>query len=85
MATARVVETSPGVTVEFQQLESLPCGCVSAAYVARGLDVALVSVEAKGPHCIFSDHSAGELLGLGDLLEMEREVAGHDAEEHFAG
>ena len=34
---------------ELEALEGLPCGCVAAAYRARPWDVAVVSLEAKGP------------------------------------
>jgi len=41
----------PTATVfELEALEGLPCGCVAAAYRARPWDVAVVSLEAKGPH-----------------------------------
>ena len=40
----------PTTTVfELEALEGLPCGCVAAAYRARPWDVAVVSLEAKGP------------------------------------
>ena len=45
----------PTTTVfELEALEGLPCGCVAAAYRARPWDVAVVSLEAKGPHCILA-------------------------------
>ena len=45
----------PAATVfELEALEGLPCGCVAAAYRARPWDVAVVSLEAKGPHCILA-------------------------------
>ncbi len=45
--TARPTSTA----LEFVALDSLPCGCVAAAYRARPWQLALVSIEAKGPHC----------------------------------
>jgi hypothetical protein len=64
----------PTATIfEFEALEGLPCGCVAAAYRARPWDVAVVSLEAKGPHCILSGHSNGTVLRLGDPAEFEGE------------
>ena len=58
---------------ELEALEGLPCGCVAAAYRARPWDVAVVSLEAKGPHCILGGHSQGQILRLGDILEFQDE------------
>jgi len=55
---------------ELEALEGLPCGCVAAAYRARPWDVAVVSLEAKGPHCILAAHAQGQVLRLGDILEF---------------
>jgi hypothetical protein len=66
------VGVKPSATLfELEALEGLPCGCVAAAYRARPWDVAVVSLEAKGPHCILSGHAAGQILRLGDLAEFE--------------
>ena len=65
----------PTTTVfELEALEGLPCGCVAAAYRARPWDVAVVLLEAKGPHCILAGHSSGQILRLGD-------PAGFDGDE----
>jgi hypothetical protein len=56
---------------ELEALEGLPCGCVAAAYRARPWDVAVVSLEAKGPHCILHGHTQGQILRLGDLADLE--------------
>jgi hypothetical protein len=69
------VKPTPTV-FELEALEGLPCGCVSAAYRARPWDVTVVSLEAKGPHCILAGHSSGQILRLGDPAEYEE-----DAEE----
>jgi hypothetical protein len=62
----------PAATVfELEALEGLPCGCVAAAYRARPWDVAVVSLEAKGPHCILAGHNSGQILRLGDPAEFE--------------
>ena len=64
----------PTATIfELEALEGLPCGCVTAAFRARPWDVAVISVEAKGPHCIFSGHTNGQVLRLGDPSEFEDE------------
>lgn len=56
---------------ELEALEGLPCGCVAAAYRARPWDVAVVSLEAKGPYCILHGHAQGQILRLGDLADLE--------------
>lgn len=62
----------PTATVfELEALEGLPCGCVAAAYRAQPWDVTVVSLEAKGPHCILAGHSSGQILRLGDPAEFE--------------
>jgi hypothetical protein len=64
----------PTTTVfELEALEGLPCGCVAAAYRARPWDVSVVSLEAKGPHCILEGHSTGQILRLGETSELEDE------------
>src|SRR5688500_16328833 len=64
----------PATTIfELEALEGLPCGCVAAAYRARPWDVAVVSLEAKGPHCILSGHASGQILRLGDPSEFDEE------------
>jgi hypothetical protein len=64
----------PTTTVfELEALEGLPCGCVAAAYRARPWDVAVVSLEAKGPHCILAGHTSGQILRLGDPSEFDEE------------
>jgi hypothetical protein len=51
---------------------------VAAAYRARPWDVAVVSLEAKGPHCILAGHSSGQILRLGEPEEFDEE---EDSEE----
>jgi hypothetical protein len=60
-----------GTIFELEALEGLPCGCVAAAYRARPWDVAVISLEAKGPHCILAGHANGQILRLGDPAEFE--------------
>jgi hypothetical protein len=66
---------------ELEALEGLPCGCVAAAYRARPWDVAVVSLEAKGPHCILAGHAPGQILRMGDLADLEAQDFELDEEE----
>jgi hypothetical protein len=62
--------------LELVALDNLPCGCVAAAYRAKPWDLAVVSIEAKGPHCPHHIHSQGRVLELGavsDLLDEGEE------------
>lgn len=73
-STASLVSLKPRALpthFELEALEGLPCGCVAAAYRARPWDVAVVSLEAKGPHCILAGHAQGQVMRLGDLLEFD--------------
>ena len=78
-AIAQATISSAGRTpalLELAALDSLPCGCVAAAYRAKPWDLAVVSIEAKGPHCPNSLHAQGRVLELGvvsDLLAEEGE------------
>lgn len=47
-------------------LHALPCGCVAAVYHTPPLDLEVVSLEARGPHCIYAQHQMGLVLGLGE-------------------
>jgi hypothetical protein len=58
---------------ELEALEGLPCGCVAAAYRAKPWDVAVVSLEAKGPYCILVGHTSGQVLRLGDPSEFDED------------
>jgi hypothetical protein len=72
--TASISSVRPtGTIFELEALEGLPCGCVAAAYRARPWDVAVVSLEAKGPHCILTGHTSGQILRLGDPAEFDEE------------
>lgn len=46
-------------------LETMPCGCVAGVYRTRPLPVEVEFVEAKGPHCVFRRHRAGQVNRLG--------------------
>ena len=56
---------------ELRTLTALPCGCVVADYRAKVLDVELVSIEAKVPHCHLDDHRAEDVIGLGECGELD--------------
>lgn len=44
-------------------LHALPCGCVTAVYRTQPWDLEMVTVEARGPHCVFAGHEAGRWYG----------------------
>ncbi len=67
---------SPAV-LELLELDGLPCGCVAAAFRSRQWDLAVVSIEAKGPHCPNVAHAQGRLLELGVLSDL---IGGDDAD-----
>jgi hypothetical protein len=50
----------------FDTLHALPCGCVAAVYKARMFEVEVLSLEARGPHCLYAQHQAGRVLGMAD-------------------
>lgn len=45
-------------------LHALPCGCVAAVYRTQPSDTEILSLEARGPHCVHAHHEAGRVLGL---------------------
>ena len=49
---------------ELLMLAALPCGCVTADYRASSMDVDLISLEVKGPHCTMAEHHAGHVLSI---------------------
>ena len=53
-------------TFEFEALEGLPCGCVAVADRSRLWDVTQISLDAKGPHCVFAGHRAGQVIHFGE-------------------
>jgi hypothetical protein len=62
--------------LELVALDNLPCGCVAAAYRARPWDLAVVSIEAKGPHCPSPVHLQGRVLELGAVADLLGEEDG---------
>lgn len=71
VASVSVATPRPVTLFELQELEGLPCGCVTVTYQARPWGIAVVSVEAKGPHCILAGHTVGEILQLGDPADLD--------------
>jgi hypothetical protein len=63
-----VATAKPAPIFEFEDLDGLPCGCVTAAFRSTQWGVTMVSVEAKGPHCTLPDHFIGQVVEMGDLL-----------------
>ena len=59
--------------IELEALEGLPCGWWLRRIGARPWDVSVVSLEAKGPHCILAGHASGQILRLGDPEEFDEE------------
>jgi hypothetical protein len=79
MLTAQPQEsraTRAAMLLELIGLGSLPCGCVAAAYRAKPWDLAVVSLEAKGPHCPDLHHAQGRVLQLGALTDLIAEDEG---------
>ena len=70
-ATAVVSRARPTARFEFEALEGLPCGCVAVAYRAWPWEMTMISLEAKGPHCVFPGHRAGQVLHFGEPAEVE--------------
>ena len=68
---AQIVSSSATPVFYFHALAGLPCGCVAAAYRSLEWAVAMVSLEAKGPHCVLLGHDVGRTLELRDLFEDE--------------
>ena len=73
VASMAVTRARPARLFELEALEGLPCGCVTVTYRARSWDLAVVSLEAKGPHCTLAGHTVGEILQLGGPDELGRD------------
>src|SRR5262249_24900273 len=77
IATERTRAGRTPALLELVALDNLPCGCVAAAFRARPWDLAVVSIEAKGPHCPNRVHAQGRVLELGAVSDL----VGEDSEE----
>jgi hypothetical protein len=73
MSIPSLARGTRGASLSLVNLETLPCGCVSGVYRARPTVVEVELLEAKGPHCLFYRHQAGQVtrLGLPDQWETE--------------
>lgn len=65
MRRPREVRARHSPAYALDALHALPCGCVAAVYRTRPLDLEVVSLEARGPHCLYAQHQTGRVLGLG--------------------
>jgi hypothetical protein len=64
MRHAHEVRARQSLHYTLDALHALPCGCVAAVYRTQPLDTEIVSLEARGPHCLYSQHEPGRVLGL---------------------
>jgi hypothetical protein len=72
MMTNRMPNPLPSPRTEaaafrLEMLDLLPCGCIVAIQRMAQSGVRVVSMEAKGPHCLFVEHHANKVIRLGDL------------------
>ena len=65
----------PQAALALVMLETLPCGCITAVYRASPTVVEVDVVEAKGPHCRFFGHRAGQVMRLAYLIPRASKVA----------
>ncbi len=74
--------TSRVETGEFrlEVLELLPCGCVVAIQRMAQSGVRIVSMEAKGHHCLYTEHRANKVIRLGDLPESYDDDGDYEGE-----
>lgn len=71
MMTSSAIRAARSAHYAFEALHALPCGCVAAVYRTQPWDVEVVALEARGPHCLHREHTAGSVLGLG-ITEPDR-------------
>jgi len=65
MHTRHIPRGSRSAALALVALEGKPCGCVAGIYRATPSVVEVELVEAKGPHCRFHAHRAGQVISLG--------------------
>jgi hypothetical protein len=65
--------------LRLEMLELLPCGCVVAVQRMAQSGVRIVSLEAKGPHCLFSEHRANRVIRLGELADVMEDYEDEEA------
>ena len=82
MATPAVRDPSTHESpLELETLQLLPCGCVTAIRQVRSWEFLVVSIEAKGPHCLLATHRLGRVV-FGDRRDL---LAGDDEDDAPAG
>lgn len=64
MRHAHEIRARQSLHYALDALHALPCGCVAAVYRTLPLDTEVVSLEARGPHCLYSQHQPGRVIGL---------------------
>ena len=62
--------------LELETLQLLPCGCVTSVGRVRPWDDLFVSIEAKGPHCLFGPHRVGRVVPIGSRFDLEADETG---------
>ena len=68
MLTPQVGPSSAGALFELSGFAALLCGCVAGGYVMRSLELDVVALEVKGPHCTAGHHTTGSLLASDDVV-----------------
>jgi hypothetical protein len=66
MQHAHEIRARQSLHYTLDALHALPCGCVAAVYRTQPLDTEVVSLEARGPHCLYAQHQPGRVLGLSE-------------------
>ncbi len=66
MRHAHEIRARQSLHYTLDALHALPCGCVAAVYRTQPLDTEILSLEARGPHCLHSQHVPGRVLGLNE-------------------
>jgi len=64
-------ESFDAAQLQLVTLDSLACGCVLAIQRVRPSGVTIVSLEAKGPHCMYDEHRANKVIRVGTPFDDE--------------
>ena len=67
MLAPQLLSDAVSPAFHFHELSGMPCGCVTAAYRSFDWGMAMVSLEAKGPHCVLPGHEMGRVLEMSDM------------------
>lgn len=65
MRTLRPLRARHAPHYALETLHALPCGCVAAVFRSQPSNLEVVSLEARGPHCLFAQHRSERVLGMG--------------------